>query len=119
VLRCLAAAFEEDDAVPASVVSADAYADADGAESGAVVEGEAGGVLGEDPGSDGPDPGGFGGDDERVQESGITLALGVRVDVDGVLNRSEAHGPGGGGADRVPAQKRAPLSPAADILFCR
>jgi hypothetical protein len=53
------------------------------------VQGEAGGVLGEDPGLDGPDPGGLGrlhvGDEQGGADA---TAAGVGVDVDGVLDHS-------------------------------
>jgi hypothetical protein len=52
-----AAAFEEGDVAPAAVIAGDALAAADAAETGALVEPEAGGVLGEDPGLDGSDTG--------------------------------------------------------------
>jgi hypothetical protein len=63
-----AASFDEDGVAPASVVLADALAGADVAESGSVVEGQAGGVFREDAGLDGPDPGCFGGGVDAISD---------------------------------------------------
>jgi hypothetical protein len=60
-------------------VAADAFADADGAEAGGVVQGEAGGVLGEDTGLDGPDPGCLGGGDQRVKQGPADATALVQV----------------------------------------
>jgi hypothetical protein len=68
-------------------VLADAFPGPDDAETGGLVQGHAGGVLGEDAGLDGPDPGGLGGGDQRVKEpTAGALATGSGVDVDGVLD---------------------------------
>jgi hypothetical protein len=63
-----ASSFDEDGVAPASVVPGDALADADVAEPGGVVEGQAGGGLGKDAGLDGPDARGLGGGDVGVQQ---------------------------------------------------
>jgi hypothetical protein len=98
-----AAPFDEDDVAPAAVVPADALAGADGAEPGGPVQGQAGGVLREDPGLDGPDPGGLGGGDQRIQEpaAGAPVA-GGGVDVDGVLDHSGVDAAAGDGRGGYP-----------------
>jgi Pentapeptide repeats (8 copies) len=55
-----AAAFDQGDVAPGAVMLADSLAGSDDPESASLVQGQAGGVLREDPGLDGPDPGGFG-----------------------------------------------------------
>jgi len=99
------------------VVLADALAGADGAEPGGPVQGQAGGVLREDPGLDGPDPGRLGGGDQRVQElaAGAAPADGG-VNVDRVLDDpgvDAAAGDGRGGdppGDLSPFDRDEPVS---------
>src|SRR5690349_8472410 len=82
-----AAALDKHDVAPAAAVLADAFPGPDHAEPGRLVQGQAGGVFGEDAGLDGPDPGGFGRADQRVQELAADAAsAGGGVDVDRVLD---------------------------------
>ena len=66
----------------------DPFADADHPEAGPLVQGEAGGVLREDPGLDGPDAGRLGRGDQRVQQQPGRRPRppGGGVDVDGVFD---------------------------------
>jgi len=88
-LHGLASAFDEDDVAPEAVVLSDAFPGSDDAEPGGLVQGHAGGVLGEDAGLDGPDAGGLGGGDQGAeQQAPGALASGVAVYVDRVLDDS-------------------------------
>ena len=80
-----AAALDQDDIAPAPMMLADAFPYPDDTEPGGPVQGEAGGVLGEDARLDGPDPGRLGGGDQSVQQPAPgALAAGTRVDIDGM-----------------------------------
>jgi hypothetical protein len=80
------------------VVLADAFPDADDAEPGRPVHGQAGRVLREDAGLDSPDPGGLGRGDQRLQEPAAdAAAAGGGVDVDGMLDDPGVHAAAGHG----------------------
>ena len=69
------------------MVAADAFAGPDHAEPGRLVQGQAGGVFGEDAGLDGPDPGRLSRGDQRAQEQAAdAAAAGGGVDIDRVLD---------------------------------
>jgi len=80
------------------VVLADAFPGADDAEPGDPVQGQAGGVLGEDAGLDGPDPGGLSRGDQRLQEPPAdAAAAGGGADIDRVLDHPGVHAAAGYG----------------------
>ena len=84
-----AAALDKHDVAPAAAVLADAFPGPDHAEPGRLVQGQAGGVFGEDAGLDGPDPGGLGGGDQCVQEPAAdAAAAGGGMNVDRVLDHT-------------------------------
>jgi hypothetical protein len=90
------------------VVLADAFPDADNAEPGGPVQGQAGRVLREDAGLDGPDPGGLGRGDQRLQEPAAdAAAAGGGVDVDGMLDDPGVHAAAGHGRGGDPPGDRA------------
>lgn len=71
----------EDDVAPCPVVATHPFAGADDAEPGALVQGEAGGVLGEDAGLHRSDAGGVGGGEQGGQQGQAhPAAAGVGVD---------------------------------------
>src|ERR1700691_181668 len=82
-----AAPLYEHRVTPPAVVAADPFADADGAESGAGVQAQAGGVLGEDAGLYGPDAGLVGGGGEGGEQRRADPApVAAWVDVHTVLD---------------------------------
>lgn len=66
-LEVRAAPFDEDDVAPGAVLLADAFAGADHAEPGPLMQREAGGVLRKDARLHRPDAGLFGRVDQRVE----------------------------------------------------
>lgn len=91
------APLDEDRVAPLSSPGAvghesDAFPVSHAAEAGAVVEGEAGGVLGEDAGLHGPDAGAVGGLEEGVEECGADAVPASLVrDIDRVLDSAAVH----------------------------
>src|SRR5436190_362865 len=93
-LQPRATTFDQCDVAPAAVVAADAFAGADDPESGRPMQGEAGGVLGEDAGLDRPDAGRLGRADECLEQTPANPATAMaRVYVDGVLDDAGVRAP--------------------------
>src|SRR5690349_4123512 len=105
-----AAALDEDDVAPAAVMLPDALPDPEDPEACRLVQGQAGGVLGEDAGLDGPDPGGLGGGDQRVQERmADAVAAGAGMDVNRMFDNP--------GVDAAAGYSRG-SHPARDLASC-